>query len=410
MKRPVSGADFIPLLFAGDINVYSMARAFHEQYGVKSRVFGKALSGPCSGSGIIDYTCNENADRQDIFLELVDGFARRHSGQKVLLIGCGDSYVRRVSANLGSYPENVTAPCVSAGLMDTLVHKEKFYALCGKSGVDYPDTFVHRREAGDTFRPPFEGPFIIKPSDSVAYWENPFPGQKKVFKTDSAEETEGVLKRIYESGYDDSVIIQNFIPGDDTYMRVLTCYSDRNGAVKLVCLGHVLLEEHTPHGIGNHAVIITEHNKALEDRLKSFLESLSYTGFSNFDVKYDRRDGKYKVFEINARQGRSNYYVTGAGENLAKYVVEDCIYGNSPEPKTVTERSLWMVVPKKVAFSYVGPPEYKEEMRKLIAAGRCVNPLLYPPDGGLKRRLRLEKSLLSHYLKFRKYYGKNRSG
>ena len=60
-----------------------------------------------------------------------------------------------------------------------------------------------------------------------------------------------------------TMIIQDFIPGDDSYMRVLTNYSDRNGKVKLMCMGHVLLEEHTPHGIGNHAVILTEHDEAL---------------------------------------------------------------------------------------------------------------------------------------------------
>ena len=35
--------DFIPVLFGNDINVYSVARAFYEEYKVKSRVFGKAL-------------------------------------------------------------------------------------------------------------------------------------------------------------------------------------------------------------------------------------------------------------------------------------------------------------------------------------------------------------------------------
>ena len=44
-----------PLLFGGDINVYSVARAFHEAYGVKSVVFGKFVSFPCSYSSIIDY-------------------------------------------------------------------------------------------------------------------------------------------------------------------------------------------------------------------------------------------------------------------------------------------------------------------------------------------------------------------
>ena len=102
-------------------------------------------------------------------------------------------------------------------------------------------------------------------------------------------------------------------------MRVLTSYSDRNGKVKMMCLGHVLLEEHTPHGLGNHAVIITEPNEELMMRVKNLLEDLHYVGFSNFDIKYDRRDGKYRFFEINTRQGRSNYYVTGSGFNVANF-------------------------------------------------------------------------------------------
>ena len=59
------------------------------------------------------------------------------------------------------------------------------------------------------------------------------------------------------------MIIQEFIPGDDSFMRVLTCYSGADAKVRLMCLGHVLLEEHSPHGIGNHAVILTEHDEAL---------------------------------------------------------------------------------------------------------------------------------------------------
>ncbi len=36
-----SSLRFQPLFFGGDINVYSVARAFHEAYGVKSVAFGK---------------------------------------------------------------------------------------------------------------------------------------------------------------------------------------------------------------------------------------------------------------------------------------------------------------------------------------------------------------------------------
>ena len=37
--------EFIPVLLGGDINAYSVARAFYEEYQVKSLVFGKYQTG-----------------------------------------------------------------------------------------------------------------------------------------------------------------------------------------------------------------------------------------------------------------------------------------------------------------------------------------------------------------------------
>lgn len=397
---------FIPLLFAGDINVYSVARAFYEEYGIKPFVYGKYPTGPCYKSKIMDYNANPKADEQDTFLGLVLGFAKKNKEKQILLIGCGDSYVQLISENKDKFPENVIAPYINIDLMNNLIHKEKFYDMCEEVGVDYPNTFVHKKELGHNFELPFEPPFILKPSNGIEYWRNSFTTQKKVYKVDSKEELDGILDDIYGAGYEDSIIIQDFIPGDDTFMRVLTNYSDKNGKVKMMCLGHVLLEEHTPHGIGNHAVIITEHNKDVEAQYKQLLESMKYIGFSNFDIKYDIRDGKYKVFEINTRQGRSNFYVTGAGANIAKCLVEDYIEDKPLEEKIVTNKNLWLVIPKKVAFTYIKPEEYRKEMRELFATGKWVNPLFYATDNNLIRKLKLFKSQMGHYVKFKKYLGK----
>ncbi len=397
---------FIPLLFAGDINVYSVARAFHEQYEIKSHVFGKYNTGPCVDSRIIQYTANPRLEEQDTFLSVLTEFAEKHKENTVLAVGCGDSYVQLLSQNRDNLPENVIAPYIDIDLMNNLIHKEKFYDLCEREGIDYPNTFVHRKETGHEFELPFEAPYIVKPSNGIEYWRHPYPTQKKVYKAGSREELLSILDDIYGSGYDDSIVIQDFIPGDDTYMRVLTNYSDRNGQVKLMCLGHVLLEEHTPHGLGNHAVIITEHNEELTQKFKKLLEGLNYIGFSNFDIKYDQRDGTFRVFEINTRQGRSNYYVTGAGQNIAKYLVEDYIMQNQIDFTVVTEKSLWMMIPKGVAFRYIKPDEYRREMRALIRAGKYANSLFYKWDTGFRRRLRLYKSQLGHYYKYWKYLGK----
>lgn len=396
---------FLPLLFGGDINVYSMARAFHETYGIRSTAYGKFATGVCYESAILDYrVCAQNEDGPTFYKNVCD-YAGEHGDKTVLVIGCGDSYVKLAAMYRDRFPENVVAPYISYELMDRLTNKEVFYELCDQYGIDHPGTFVHRKELGHDFDLPFGPPYICKPADGVAYWAHDFPGSEKVFTLPDRAALETTLDKVYAAGYPGAMIIQEFIPGDDSFMRVLTCYSDEHAQVKLMCLGHVLLEEHTPHGIGNHAVILTEPNDELCQRFKDFLEKLRFVGFSNFDIKYDQRDGKYKAFEINTRQGRSNYYVTGAGHNLARLLVEDLVEHKPLELTITKNRSLWTVVPYKVAYGYT-PKRYHEEMRALIRAGAVSNPLLYGPDSALKRKLRLEKNQLGHFVKFKKYYHK----
>lgn len=396
--------EFIPVMLGGDINTYSVARAFYEQYQVRSFIFGKFPSGPSYNSRMITYRANPKIDTDEVFLKTVNGFAKKHREKKIVLIGCGDSYVALISRHKAELAENIIAPYIDFDLMNSLQQKETFYRLCEKHGVDYPGTVIYDQSMGMDFKMNFPYPVILKPSDSIQYWEHPFASQKKVYTISDRKELEQVIRDIYGAGYRDKLIIQDMIPGNDEYMRVLTAYSDRNGKVKMMCLGHVLLEEHTPHGLGNHAVIITEPNEELMLRVKNLLEDLHYTGFSNFDIKYDRRDGKYKFFEINTRQGRSNYYVTGSGFNIAKYVVEEYVYGKELPLELAKEEHLWMVVPKAVAFKYVKDENLKAKMRKLIREKKMVNPVFLRGDLKPKRFLAMLKTHFSHFVKFKKYY------
>ena len=396
--------DFIPMLFGGDINTYSVARAFYERYKVKSYTFGKFATGPSYQSRIIEYTPNPKIDTDEVFMKTVKSFCSKHADKTVVLVGCGDSYVELISKHKNELPKNTIAPYIDFDLMNSLQQKETFYKLCEKHGVDYPGTIIHNKEMGHDFEMNFPFPVILKPSDSIQYWEHPFDTQKKVYTIKDKKELDQVLDDIYGAGYTGKLIIQDMIPGNDEYMRVLTSYSDHNGKVKMMCLGHVLLEEHTPHGLGNHAVIITEPNKELMMRVKDLLEELHYVGFSNFDIKYDRRDGKFKFFEINTRQGRSNYYVTGSGFNVAEYIVEDFVYGKELPLRYAKEEHLWMVVPKAVAFKYVKDPALKAKMKKLIKEKKVVNPSFMKGDLGMPRLARMIKTHLSHFEKYKKYY------
>ncbi len=393
--------DFIPVLFGNDINVYSVARAFYEEYKIKSKGFGKALQGPCYRSKMIDFDKVDKLDTPEVMTDVINSFAAKNPDKKILAIGCGDSYVKAIATSRENLRDNVLVPYADYEFLDSLMDKENFYALCEKHGIDYPHTYIVTEESFNEPNPPFGAPYILKPANQVMYYKHKFPGQKKVFILETLQELAETLKKTYDAGYTDHMIVQEFVPGDDTNMRVLTSYSDRNASVRMMCLGHVLLEEHTPYGIGNHAVIITEDNPELYAKFKALLEDIGYTGYSNFDIKYDRRDGKYKAFEINTRQGRSNFYVTGAGHNVAKLFVEDFVYGNAIPEDISKEENLWMVVPKGVAFKYAS--EFKKKMKKLIKAGKFVNPLRFNKDNHPERLLRLAKSQLGHYKKYKKY-------
>ena len=133
---------FQPLLFGGDINVYSVARAFHEAYGVKSIAYGKYISFPCAYSSIIDYRpCVDNEDAET-FLRNVKTVAQECKDKTVLVIGCGDSYVKLAAHLRERFPTNVKCNYISGEMLDRLTNKEEFYQLCDRYGIDHPATFV----------------------------------------------------------------------------------------------------------------------------------------------------------------------------------------------------------------------------------------------------------------------------
>ncbi len=246
----------IPVLLGADLNCYSVARAFHEKYKVNSYAFGRYAIGATANSKIINFRAVENLNTEDVLLKTLEDFAKEHLDADLIAMGCTDEYVELLSALKTKLPQ-YTIPYIDRELLDRLVSKDVFYDYCEKYAIPYPKTVVLSN--GDTLdNVDIEYPMIIKPALSSLYWKTPFDGMKKVYRAKSRAEAETILNSIFGSGYSGKVILQDTIPGNDSSMRVLTCYSDSKGKVRMMCLGHVLLEEHTPKGLGNHAAIITE--------------------------------------------------------------------------------------------------------------------------------------------------------
>ncbi|WP_101773046.1 carboxylate--amine ligase [Peptostreptococcus faecalis] len=394
-----------PILCGGDLNCYSVARAFHEEYGVKSIAFGRYPLGATKDSKIIDFRIEPNITNEDMFVDILLDEADKHNDdEKLILMGCTDEYAELIIDNRDKLKTKFIVPYIDSDLKNKLVEKESFYEVCEKYGLDYPKTYIYNN--GDETRDfGFKYPVIVKASDSISFFQHSFEGMNKAYIVNDEEEFNTIIKEIYSHGYEKSMIIQDFIPGKDENMRVLTCYSDINGKVKMMCLGHVLLEEHTPKGIGNHAAIITEYEEELMNKYKTFLEEIGFVGFSNFDIKYDSRDGKFKVFEINLRQGRSNNYVTSSGNNIARYVVEDRVYKKDLELKIQRDPFYWHVIPSSIVYKYVENKDLVDQCKKLEKEGKSASAFYYDYDlkGNFKRKLYIELYNINQKRKFKKY-------
>lgn len=395
---------FLPVILGADMNAYGMARSFYEAYRVQSLVLGRMQLTATQNSRILKFQQIEHLSDEEAFIPTLEKIAKQYSNRKLLLLACGDDYAKLIIKNKLKLQEHFIVPYIDESLMDQILLKENFYRMCDKYGFKYPNTAMVSLEDYKDFEVPFDYPIIIKASNSVAYWACSFPGKKKVFVANNEEEKKAILDAIYQSTYKDHLVIQEFIPGDDSYMRVLNAYVGKDGKVKLMCLGNPILEEHSPEGIGSYAAIITTYDEQLMDKVKYFLEYIGFTGFANFDMKYDPRDGQYKLFEINLRNGRSSYFVTASGANLMKYVADDHIFNIKQEPTYVNNRHLWMVIPKGVLFKYASNEKLKAEAKSLIRQGKWTNSLFYRKDMNGKRWIKLMINQLNYYRKYKKYF------
>ena len=377
-------AEIIPVILGGDLNTYNLARAFHEAYSIKSHVFGRYPISATKYSSLIIPHVEPKLNNINVLADTLSRFASEHEGATFVLFGCTDEYVSLIVElrDTGRLPAAYKAPHPSMKHREMFAEKADFYEACERCGIPHPKTvIIHNADElpRDLHALGFDFPIVIKPSSSAEYWRHEFPDMYKVFFADSQADAESIVSRIYGSGYDRRVIIQERVPGTDGSMRVLTTYSGSDGKVKMMCLGHVLLEEHTPHGLGNHAAIITDHDPSITAPFRTMLDDAGYCGFCNFDIRYDARDGRYLALDMNLRQGRSNYYVTAAGANVAEIVVRDLVFGEDINFIETDREMLWHSIPFSVVKKY-SDRDLASKAKKLRREKSAVNSFYYKQD------------------------------
>ncbi|WP_396022015.1 carboxylate--amine ligase [Bombilactobacillus thymidiniphilus] len=352
------------------------------------------------------------------FIETMREIAKQYADhdEPVILLAMGDGYAELISKHKAELSQTFICPYVEYDLLRKLNNKESFYKICEEYNLPHPETEIITKKMyqDKDLTVPFDYPVALKPANSVEWLDIHFEGRKKAFIIQDEAEFNDIVGKIYDNGYTSDLILQEFIGGDDSHMRVLNAYVDQNHHVKMMCLGHPLLEDPTPQAIGNYVAILPEYNQKLYDVIQRFLEEINFTGFANFDMKFDDQTQEFKLFEINLRQGRSSFYVTLNGYNLAQYVIDDYVTGELDARATVygnrnkAQYKLWLGVPKKVFKKYALENEYKEVALELLRQDRYGTTVFFKEDMNFKRWLLMDYMFYRYNGRFKRYFEENK--
>lgn len=399
-----SKTTFLPVIVGTDLNAYTMASSFYEKYGIKSVLVGKIPMRFTEGSSLIQ-TIHYNNDltEPETFTSYLTDIAQKYHNHydHLILIGTNDIYINLMIDYQEALRKHYLFNVVTEELRDTLFYKKAFYEFCQKQGIDIPKTQFYNCANPGIIPTDFTFPMVVKPSNVVEYQEKGLHAVNKLYFLNSQLELEDAIKSIVDGGYTDELILQEFIPGDDTNMWDSVYYGDQNGKGQLITLAQVLLQERQSHLVGAYTALMVRYNEEVMLKLAKFLEDASYTGFANFDIKLDPRDNKLKVFEVNIRQGRSSSYISYNGHHLAEYLVDDLIY-HKEKPLTLFKTDfLYSVVPNFVVKKNITDEGLKSEVSQLIKNKRTGNPLVSKADKGHKRNLQMHLRRLNYYNKYK---------
>lgn len=392
------------LIIGTDINAYTMARCVHEKYGKKVNLLGKEELKFTSLSSITNISYEPHLWDTEVFKKVLEDYAKKRKGKKILLIATNDFYVRLIMECETFLKQWYIFNYPKLDIVDTFLRKDLFYqAYCEK--LDIPKSYIYSCKER-ILKTDFLYPVIVKPSNGVTYYKHKFTGQSKVYKIYDEEHLKKVIEQIEDSGYDDTLMIQEFIPGDDSALFDSIFYCDKTGKAILASFAQIALQEHTHTGVGNCTVLVngySEYGNYEEQiqKMKTFLEEIGYTGYAEFDLKYDKRDGKYKVLEINPRQARCSYYLTACGYNLIEYLVDDLINNKQKEFTMIQNKVLLSFVPKNIIIKNVENEKLKKEIMKLIKEKKVYNTLNYSKDKSILRKVYLYLRSINYNKKYK---------
>ena len=266
------------------------------------------------------------------------------------------------------------------GILRKLTSKRYCYELAIKYGFPAPKTcFIKDTEELYNFARGVDFPCILKPEFPES-WRSGFLEEycegEKVIVVNSIDE---VIKK-YETikKYDDRVIVQEIIQGEDSNLHYFVSYMDKNQN----CMGSFtgIKERIAPVHFGSASYVNIKYNEELENSSIRWLKNMKFWGISGVEVKKDSRDNKFKLIEVNPRFGLWDEVGTTFGIDVAMMSYKELLGENIEPAENKNTNIRWISIHRdirasaeyitkgilplsKIAESYLNFPIYVGDMR-----------------------------------------------
>ena len=382
---------FVPVTIGANLGAYSLARAFHEQYGVNTELLCGVVIFPVKDSKLFNITVDNQLHFQprESLKNYIAAIESKYRDYEKIIVPSEDFSVNYVLSNIDLFGDDWHIPFSDKDLVDEVANKQAFYNICETVGLKYPKTWT--LGADDEFPADAKGKLVIKHLESRHFEAAVKSGIKKIYVNDNEVQAEAALRQIREDGFLERLVLQEYIESDDTDIAVVTGYrSPVDKEVKLISFGRVLVEDRSEMKGGNHLTILTEEVPVdVKEGITRLLEKKDYVGFANFDIIYDNSRGEWYFLELNPRLGYSNYQLTAQGYNVAKILVDDLLYQLDMNDFSESQ-IIYTVIDNGLNNKYI-TDEYQDTFNNLKQSHNVYSPYDYKGDSSLKRKLEMLK-------------------
>ncbi len=237
-----------------------------------------------------------DAEQQEEYLESVLEVGRK-IGRRALLIPTSDELIPFAARYQDRLEEYFIYPRKLPDLVVRLVSKVEMSRLAKEFGIPVPQTYLPEDEE-DLLQAieRFQFPVMLKPCHGGMSEE-----QLMVIVEDLEQLIEEYHKR--ENPEAPNMMIQEYLPGEDDQVYIFNGYFDRQSR----CLAGFTGRKIRQHPIHRGCAAMGEQlsNQPVAEHMTRFLEGVGYQGVVDAGLRFDARDGKYKLLDVNPRVGQA---------------------------------------------------------------------------------------------------------